>query len=89
MPFVKSDRRPPLLTGDIKPIEPGDKCFLEYVPLITAWRNERRWTTAHNEFKRLFDTSDEVTAKFLAFLEFYIRHVHKYENEKAEENGDI
>lgn len=89
MPAVKQDRRAPLLRGDLQPTEKGDLCYLEYVPLITAWRNERRWTTAHNEFKRLFNTDDGQTAKFLAFLEFYIREVHVYENEKFEENGNI
>lgn len=89
MPAVKRDRRAPLLTGDLKPSEKGDFTFLEYVPLVTAWRKERRWTTAHNLFKESFGTTDKQTAKILAFLEFYIREVHPYENEKFEENGDI
>jgi hypothetical protein len=89
MPAIKQDRRVPLLMGDLKPTEKGDLTFLEYVPLVRAWRKERRWTTAHNEFRRLFDVTDEQAAKFLAFLEFYIREVHPYENEKFEENGEI
>lgn len=89
MPFVKLDRRAPLLTGDLKPTEKGDLTFLEYVPIVSAWKHERRWTTAHNEFKRLFDVDDKMAAKCLAFLEFYMREVHPYENEKCEENGGI
>lgn len=89
MPAIKRDRRAPLLMGDIKPTEKGDFTFLEYVPLKQAWQKERRWTTAHNEFKRLFGGTDRQVAKCLAFLEFYIREVHPYENEKFEENGDI
>lgn len=89
MPAIKRDRRAPLLTGDIQPTEKGDFTFLEYVQLIDAWRKERRWTTAHNEFKRLFKVNDQQAAKFLAFLEFYIREVHPYENERFEENGEI
>lgn len=89
MPFVKRDRRAPLLTGDLKPEVPGDLCFLEYVPIKDAWQKEPRWTTIHNEAKRVFGMDDNQAAKFLAFLEFYFNHGHPYEIEKKEENGDI
>ena len=89
MPFVEPDRRPPLLTGDIAPTKAGDLCFLEYVPMKAAWDKERRWTTAHNVCQQTFGFSATETAKFLAFIEFYIRHVHPYENEMVEKNGDI
>lgn len=89
MPFIKSDRRAPLLTGDIKPKEVGDLCFLEYSKIMQAWRENPRWTTIHHEFKRTFGVGDHVAAGMLAFLEFYMRHGHLYELEKSEENGDI
>lgn len=89
MPFVKNGKRAPLLSGELPPTDKGDLTFLEYVPLINAWRKERRWTTAHNEFKRVFNVDDVMAAKCLAFLEFYIREVHPYEDEKLRENGDI
>jgi hypothetical protein len=89
MPAVKEERREPLLNGSLRPEEKGDFCFLEYQPLMDAWRKEQRWTTVHNQFKRLFGTDDIQTAKILAFAEFYIRHVHEYENRKFAENGQI
>lgn len=89
MPFVKQDLRAPLLTGDIKPAAVGDLCFLEYSRIMAAWRKSPRWTTIHNEFKRIFGVDDSKAAAFLAFLEFYFNHGHPYEIEKKEENGDI
>lgn len=89
MPFVKQDLRAPLLTGDIVPKAPGDLCFLKYSDIMAAWRKDPRWTTIHNEFKRLTGMDDFQAAGFLAFLEFYFNHGHPYEIEKKEENGDI
>lgn len=95
MLFINPNRRAPILAGDLEPSEVGDKCFVEYVKLIAKWRKERRWTTAHNEFKRVLTElfgwtwTDTETAKFLALMEFYAREVHRYESEKVEENGDI
>lgn len=95
MPAIKMDRRAPLMAGDLQPEVPGDLCFLEYVKLISEWRKERRWTTAHNEFKRVLSEifgyawNDKDTAKFLALMEFYAREVHIYEHEKFEENGGV
>lgn len=89
MPFVKQDLRAPLITGDIKPQAVGDLCFLEYSELMQKWRNNPRWTTIHNMLKDRFGLSDNQTAAFLAFLEFYFNHGHPYEIEKKEENGDI
>jgi len=89
MPFIKLDRRAPLLEGDIPITSVGDACFLEYNRLMAAWRKEPRWTTIHDEFCRLMGMSDADAAKFLAFLEFYFNHGHPYEIEKKEENGDI
>jgi len=89
MPFVKQERRQPLLDGTLAPAEVGDLCFLEYKPLMDAWRKEPRWTTIHNEAKRIFGINDDQAAKLLAFFEFYIRHGHAYENKKIAENGDL
>lgn len=89
MPFIKQNLRKPLLTGKRKPQAVGELCFLEYSKLMEAWRKEPRWTTVHNEFKRLSQGDDTSTARFLAFLEFYMSHGHPYEIEKKNENGDI
>ena len=88
MPFVPETNRVAMSEG--KPPETvGDMCYLEYTQLIAAWLKERRWTTAHNEFKRVFDVTDEQAAKTLAYLVFLIREVMPYEEEKVKENGDI
>ena len=95
MPFVKNDRRAALLTGDLKPEAVGDECFLAYFPLVFDWRQERRWTTAHNQCKETFakvfkqEFDDKQIAAFLAYLEHYMRNVHVYETEKADEFGYI
>jgi len=89
MPFIKRDLRAPLLAEDIKPRVVGDLCFLEYSRLMQAWRENPRWTTIHNQFKLITGMSDNQTAAFLAFLEFYFNHGHPYEIQKKEENGDI
>lgn len=89
MPFVKQYLRAPLLTGDIRPKAVGDLCFLHYSDIMAAWRKDRRWTTIHNEAKRLFHLDDEGAARFLAFMEFYHNHGHPYELVQKENNGDI
>jgi len=85
MPFVKQECRAEGHT----PCAVGDLCYIEYKKLITAWRTERRWTTAHNEFKRVFDVDDEQAAKTLAYLVFLVKEVMPYEDEKEKENGAI
>lgn len=89
MPFIRRDLRAPLLAKDISPKAVGDICFLEYSKIMSAWRNEPRWTTVHNEFKRIFGVDDMKAAAALAFLEFYFNHGHPYEIDRREENGDI
>lgn len=90
MPFVKQDLRAPLLSGDIEPKTVGDRCFLSYSKMMWEWRTAPRWTTIHRLFQSATGIMDHnAAAAFLAFLEFYIRHGHKYELEKSEENGDI
>lgn len=89
MPFVKQELREPLVRGDIDPKAVGDLCFLEYSKIMQAWRENPRWTTIHNEFKKASGFGDHQAAHFLAFLEFYFNHGHPYELEKKEENGDI
>ena len=89
MPFVKPERRKPLLSGELKPEEPGDLCFLDYNYVIKTWTENPRWTTIHNVCKTLFNCNDSEASKFLAFLEFYLNHGHEYEIKKKSENGDI
>lgn len=89
MPFTSPEDQLKVAENGNKPITVGDMCREHYVPLIHAWRKSRRWTTAHNLAKNLFDMPDDQTAKLLAFFEFYIREVHPYETEKLKQNGDI
>lgn len=85
MPFVEMLHR---AVGHIA-CAVGDICYKYYKPMVDKWRKERRWTTAHNIARETFNLNDEDAAKYLAFLEFYIREVHPYENEKKEQNGDV
>ena len=85
MPFVKSECRDP----NHIPCSCGDLCFIEYKKLVDAFKAERRWTTIHNEFKRLFDCNDDQAARALAFFVFMYKHGYKYEDEKEAENGSI
>lgn len=89
MPFVKQERRKPLLSGDLKAEEPGDLCFLDYHKAVHTWLETPRWTTAHNICKTMFNCSDQEASRFLAFIELYLNHIHEYEIKKKVENGDI
>jgi hypothetical protein len=93
MPFVtQPHREKPDLTI------PGDACFVYYKGMMDKWRAERRWTTAHNIFEEIVQkvvrvprlaSILDISAHFLAFLVFFIKHVMKYEDEKETENGTI
>jgi hypothetical protein len=86
MPFVPSECRDPNHTS----CSVGDLCYIEYRKLMDAWNKEPRWTTAHNELKRMFRIEDDVdAAKFLAYMVWFNFHVIEYEKKKMEENGDI
>lgn len=85
MPFVKQECR----AENHVSCSVGDLCFKAYKPIIEAWRKEPRWTTAHNEFKRIFGTNDEQTATILAYMVFFNMHVIDYEFDKQDEHGDI
>jgi len=88
MPFVpKQERDKVEKSGSWE--TPGQLCYMKYLPMIEAWRKERRWTTAHNLFKETFNVGDEEAAKTLAYLVFFVHEVMDYEREKIKENGDI
>lgn len=88
MPFIESIRRLFVdRTGTWGKV--GELCYMKYLPMIKKWRNERRWTTAHDIFKETFDVNDEQAAKTLAFLVLFHKEVMPYEMEMAAKNGDI
>lgn len=88
MPHTSKEDQAKVAANGGLAITKGDMCREEYVPLVRAWKKERRWTTAHNLLAGMFGFTDGQAAKVLAFLEFYIRHVHPYELEKIAENGE-
>ncbi len=53
------------------------------------WRHERRWTTAHNQYKDIFGKTDEQAARELAYLVHFVKNVMPYEDEKERDNGKI
>ena len=94
MPFVTPERRKYLDEGGT-PIEPGDRCYNFYKPMVEAWKLEPRWTTAHNIYKRMKEEkiwlheTDDAIAYDLAWQVFFNLHVMWYECQKRAENGDI
>lgn len=97
MPFIKQDRRDDMLNGNLKSPEVGDLCYKHYHRMVTLWKANRRWTTAHYIYKalqkriihkqRIID--DNTIAYQLAWQVFFQLHVMPYELEKREANGDI
>ncbi len=87
MPFTKLINRVSALQGVIGAV--GDLCFLAYKPLKEAWNKERRWTTAHNQYREVFNKTDEQAAKELAWLVHFVLNVIPYEIEMREKNGDV
>lgn len=89
MPFVTQEHR---LSPDRS--IPGDCCYLHYKRMVDTFRNERRWTTAHNLYKEMLESRpykslDESVAEELAWQVFFTKHVMAYENQKENENGTI
>ena len=89
MPFVTQDHR-----EHIDFNVPGDRCYFYYRDLVSAWKEEPRWTTAHNLYKfvlgqRLKDGPDDRAARELAWQVFFIKFVIPYEDEKEKANGTI
>ena len=103
MPFITPDRRE-MINRDVRlGDQAGDLCYYFYMKFMTEWKESRRWTTAHNLYKRLvvntdhfieikdtkYTIQDKITALHLAWQVFFVKEVMVYEEEKIEENGDI
>lgn len=88
MPFIPQNEREEIAKDGVAK-NVGGMCYIEYKKLMQAWGTERRWTTAHNEFKRLFDCDDIQASKALAYFVFFCNEVMLYEEEKRRDNGDI
>lgn len=81
-------------------ITPGDRCYVFYKEMVWRWKDNPRWTTAHEIYKKMRGESrlsyannpdgfDDKIAEELAWQCFFYFHVLEYEKEKMEENGDI
>jgi len=104
MPFIPQKRRDALKQGG-KPETVGDITYMAYKVFIERWKEERRWTTAHNILKDIEKISETIyrhviarspelandvpLAVALAWQVFFAKEVIKYENEKEKENGSI
>lgn len=106
MPFIKEERREMInkdqyfsISTTEEGIQPGDRCYYYYKPMVDRWKANPRWTTAHEIYKDVlrvmveqkfeeFPTDDYIAMK-LAWQVFFQLYVMPYELRKREENGDI
>jgi hypothetical protein len=96
MPFINDSRREEIARyglGGLEEVHPGDRCYVHYHNLVTEWKENPCWTTAHNLFKKKFYENtydpDDLVAAWLAWQVFFHLHVMPYEEQKRKENGDI
>lgn len=80
MPYIKQERRVPLMDGSLSPETPGDLNFL-ITTLLTFY------VAVHGKSYQTYN--DCIGALENAKLEFYRRKVSRYEDKKIEENGDV
>ncbi len=90
MPFVTKDHR---IAPDMA--IPGDLCYCYYKVMVSRWKAEPRWTTAHKIYidvlqgKRDKVVGDDLAAMDLAWQVFFQKYVMPYEDKKETENGTI
>ena len=95
MPFIKQNLRKEIDEKGLSAAKAvGDKCYYFYKGMVDRWKEEPRWTTAHNIYKDLvyerdYLPRDEKIAYDLAWQVFFQLYVMPYELKKREENGDI
>lgn len=98
MPFTTLYRRHEAMTNTLEKWEPGDHCFMEYWPMVHAWRLSPRWTTADRLFGQtllkalkyaIMFQFPKLKALLLAWQVFFIKFVMPYEDKKEAENGTI
>lgn len=86
---------------DIEKIKVGDRCYYFYKDMVKKFKENKRWTTAHNIYKKMIKetkyncikeleySTDTKRAYELAWQVFFQLYVMPYELEKKIENGDI
>lgn len=96
MPFVTQDKRDLIDIHGIAALtdpQPGDLCYVYYKPMVDVWKENPRWTTAHNIYKKMIIDlplgSDHKAANLLAWQVFFAFHVVPYEKEAEKRNGTI
>jgi hypothetical protein len=102
MPFVTQKRRNAIdnYTEDMLPMVPGDLCYMFYKEMVQEWKENPRWTTAHNIYKKMRSETkvtyaycpeglEDQCAKELAWQVFFLWWVVPYEKEKERLNGPI
>ncbi len=83
MPFVDQEHR------EKQDFEiPGDRCYIEYRKMMTAWGLAPRWATVDAIAAYIWKDRWQ-RAMVLAFLVFFVLWVMPYEEKKRKENGDI
>jgi len=101
MPFIAQERRDIIDRGGwLADWTPGDRCYAYYKGMVRLWKENPRWTTAHEIYKKM-RSSTQVTyvgrsadfenkcAEELAWQVFFQLKVMPYELEKMEQSGDI
>jgi hypothetical protein len=59
MPFIKQDRRVILDKDGIKAAkEPGELCYVAYKTMVTRWKADPRWKTAHEIYCDLLTVAE-------------------------------
>lgn len=109
MPFTTAENRQKMLkfleTGEMpEKVDVGDWCFVFYRDMVRQWKENPRWTTAHNIYKKMREqiaimgmglnresplNLDQTMAYELAWQVFFQLYVMPYELKKCEENGDV
>jgi hypothetical protein len=102
MPFIKRERRKMIdkdqyysISKTEEGIQVGDRCYFYYRRMVDRWRDNPRWTTAHNIFKDMLNdelmevNQDDFIASRLAWQVFFLWWVVPYEKLKERENSPI
>jgi len=76
MPFIKEDRRKAIdklglqvldtMLSTFNGIQPGDRCYFYYKQMVDIWKENPRWTTAHEIYTTMErDTEPVVENRYL------------------------
>jgi len=95
VPYISESIKKKLEDSSYLVNHPGEMNYLESMKMLKTWTNNRQYATIHELASSMLKSllgkrpTDEQTAHFVAFLEFYRRIATPYENIKADSNGDL